>query len=339
MPIYWPDKEAMRSLVSILIPAYNAEEWIAETLQSAIAQTWPTKEIIVVDDGSCDNTLEVCQRFEAKGVRVVSQQNGGASGARNRALSLSQGDYVQWLDADDLLAPDKVARQMEAIEGSRDRRTLLSGPWGRFLYRQDRAQFTPTELWSDLSPSEWLELKLGQNLHMQTATWLVSREMTEAAGPWDETLSVDDDGEYFCRVLLQSDGVRFVPDAKVFYRASGSQSVSCINQSDQKREDQWRSMQLHIGYLHSLRETEATRAASVRYLQNWLIHFYPERMDLVREMQAWARELGGELHDPHLSWKYCWIRVLFGWSAAKQAQLHLPLLRWSLARYRDKGLT
>jgi len=57
--------------------------------------------------------------------------------------------------------------------------------------------------------------QLGQNLYMQTATWLVSRELTEAAGPWDTRLLGDDDGEYFCRVLLASNGVRFVPEAKV----------------------------------------------------------------------------------------------------------------------------
>lgn len=108
---------AATPLVSILIPAYNAEEWIADTIRSAVAQTWPRKEIIVVDDGSTDQTAAIARQFEPHGVRVVSKKNQGAAAARNTAYSLSKGDYIQWLDADDLLAQDKIALQMaEALE-------------------------------------------------------------------------------------------------------------------------------------------------------------------------------------------------------------------------------
>src|SRR5277367_1684780 len=100
---------AMKPLVSILIPAYNSEQWIGYTLQSAIAQTWPRKEIIVVDDGSRDRTADEARRFASKQVVVVTVENQGAAAARNHALKLSQGDYVQWLDADDLLGPDKIS--------------------------------------------------------------------------------------------------------------------------------------------------------------------------------------------------------------------------------------
>ena len=89
----------MKPLVSILIPAYNAQKWIADTLRSALDQTWESKEIIVVDDGSTDRTLEVARRFEAQGVRVFAQENQGAAAARNKAFSLSRGEYIQWLDA------------------------------------------------------------------------------------------------------------------------------------------------------------------------------------------------------------------------------------------------
>ncbi len=98
-------------LVSVLIPAYNAQEWIADTIRSALSQTWSRIEIIVVDDGSRDQTLSIAQQFETLGVLVISQKNQGASAARNHAFALSHGDYIQWLDADDLLAPDKIARQ------------------------------------------------------------------------------------------------------------------------------------------------------------------------------------------------------------------------------------
>src|SRR4051794_33581605 len=103
-------------LVSILIPAHNVEEWIADTLQSAIAQSWRRKEVIVVDDGSRDSTADVARRFASNEVSVVSIKNQGAAAARNHALRLCQGDYIQWLDADDLLTPEKIERQVAALD-------------------------------------------------------------------------------------------------------------------------------------------------------------------------------------------------------------------------------
>ncbi len=328
----------MNPHVSILIPAFNAQQWIADTLRSAIAQTWESKEIIVVDDGSTDQTLAIARRFESDCVRVFTQSNRGAAAARNSAFSLCRGDYVQWLDADDLLAPDKIAVQMELAQRFGNKRTLISSSWGRFMYRHNSARFIPTGLWSDLSPAEWLLRKMGQNLHMQTATWLVSRELTEAAGPWNTTLLGDDDGEYFCRALLQSDGVRFVPQAKVYYRDCGAGSLSYVGQSDKKREAQWRSMELHIRYLRALEDSPRTRAACVKYLQNWMILFHPERLDVVEKMQQKAEELGGELKVPRLPWKYSWIETIFGDALARRAQFLLPRVKWSLVRLWDRTL-
>jgi glycosyltransferase involved in cell wall biosynthesis len=328
----------MKPLVSILIPAYNAQAWISDTLRSAIAQTWQQKEIIVVDDGSTDQTLAIARQFESDQLRVVTQKNQGAAATRNKAFSLSKGDYIQWLDADDLIGPDKIASQMNALGDPPDKSILLSGSWGQFLHRPYRTKFVPSALWCDLSPVEWLIRKMGQNLYMQTASWLVSRELTEAAGPWDTRLLGDDDGEYFCRILLASHGVRFVPEAKVYYRAAGASSLSYIGRSDKKREAQWVSMKLHIGYLRSLEDSERSRAACVKFLQNWMVFFYPERLDIFKQAGEMARDLGGQLEVPPLSWKYAWIRTLFGWSLAKRAQIFLPRLRWSVTRFWDKVL-
>jgi glycosyltransferase involved in cell wall biosynthesis len=326
----------MKPLVSILIPAYNAEEWLPETLRSAIAQTWERKEIIVVDDGSKDQTAAIARSFGPNGVKVFTQKNQGAAAARNMAFSLSGGDYIQWLDADDLIGPDKVEKQMQALGDTPNRKILVSGEWGRFLYRPGRAKFVPTGLWCDLGKAEWLIRKMEQNAYMQTASWLVSRELTEAAGPWDTRLLGDDDGEYFCRVLMASEEVRFVPGAKVYYRASGPGSLSYIGNSDKKRDAQWLSMQLHIGYLRSLDDGPRARAACVNFLQNWMVYFYPERLDLFEQANDVAKSLDGQLQPPRLSWKYAWINVIFGWHLARRAQFTLPRLRWSMITAWDR---
>ena len=325
-------------LVSILIPAYNSREWIADAICSAIAQTWPRIEIIVVDDGSTDDTLAIARRSELYGVRVIAQRNQGAASARNAAYSVSKGDYIQWLDADDILAPDKVARQIEAIGPKGNKKTLLSGAFGRFLYRPWEAKFVPTALWCDLSPSEWLHRKLEQNIFMQTGTWLVSRELSEAAGPWDTRLLGDDDGEYFCRVLMASDGVQFVPEAKLYWRSFGYDSLGYIGLSARKCEAHWLSMQLHISYLLSMEDSPSRRAACLRYLRTCLIYFYPERREIVRQVRNMAIRLTGELGEPSLSWKYSWARWFFGWTQAKKLQVLLRRIRWKFTGAVDKAM-
>lgn len=325
-------------LVSILMPAYNAQAWIADALRSALAQTWEPKEIIVVDDGSTDRTLSIAKCFESDMVRVVTQNNQGAAAARNTAFALSRGEYIQWLDADDLLAPDKIARQMAVAKQCQNSRVILTSTFGIFASRYYRAKFTPTELWRDLSPVEWLLNKMGGNVYMQTDTWLVSRELTQAAGPWDSRLLGDDDGEYFCRLLRAADSVRFVREARAYYRLPHRNSLSYVGLSGRKREAQWISMQLHVDYLRSLEDSERTRAACVRYLQRGMILFYARRPDIFHQAQTIARNLGGQLIAPTLPRKYSWIEKLFGWQMAERVQVFLPTARWAIARFWDEVL-
>jgi glycosyltransferase involved in cell wall biosynthesis len=100
--------------ISILIPCYNAEQWIAQAIESALAQTWLDKEIIVVDDGSTDRSLDIIREFSDR-VSWVTGPNRGGNEARNRLLELACGEWVQYLDADDYLYCDKITRQMEFV--------------------------------------------------------------------------------------------------------------------------------------------------------------------------------------------------------------------------------
>lgn len=332
----------MKPLVSILIPAYNAEPWISDTIYSAFRQTWPRTEIIVVDDGSTDHTRAIADRFAHAGVLVVSQPNLGASAARNKALSLANGDYIQWLDADDILARDKIERQMVFARQSGNNRLLLSSEWGRFLFRTQRAEFTPTDLWRDLSPVEWLVHKLSQNIWMQPGCWLVSRELTEAAGPWDERLSFDDDGEYFCRVISKSDRVAFVRGARTFYRSNQIGSLSAVDGSNIKLDSAWLSIQLQIQHLLRLEDSGRTRKAAIAFLQTWFPMFDGLRTDIMDQMQELAQTLGGtlrrvEMIEP-LRWKWALLSGILGRRLAYRAQRHLPQIKHFTIRCWEKTM-
>lgn len=321
----------MGELVSILIPAYNAERWIRETMLSAINQTWPNKEVIVVDDGSSDNTVTIAKSLESERVKVIAQHNMGACAARNNALKHAQGDYIQWLDADDLLHPEKIARQFARATGGRDSRVLLTCSWAKFFFRTQKARFKPDPLWQDLTPAEWIMNKFQHNVWMNPAVWLVSRRLTELAGPWDGRLSLsgDDDGEYICRVVAASDEVRFIAGACCYYRIGTVGSLDWnMGKSRKKLESLLLSLRISINHLRSLEESERTRIACLKHLQTWFPVIAEGGGDLADEMNGLALELGGTLTIPRTSWKYYPIEILFGSEMAKK----------SMRKWRDSNL-
>lgn len=331
----------MSELVSILIPAYNAERWIRETMLSAINQTWTQKEIIVIDDGSSDNTVKIARSLESAFVKVVTQANTGACGARNNALKHAQGDYIQWLDADDLLHPEKIARQLARATGGRDSKVLLTCSWAKFFFRPQKAKFQPDPLWQDLTPVQWIMNKFQHNVWMNPAVWLVSRQLTESAGPWDGRLSLsgDDDGEYICRVAAASEEVRFVADACCYYRIGTIGSLDWnMGKSRKKLESLMLSLRLCINHLRSLEDSERTQTACVKHLQTWFPAIAEGGSDLSDEMNGLARELGGTLKLPQISWKYYPIEILFGSEMAKKSMTQLRESKLLMRRNWDRIL-
>jgi hypothetical protein len=248
-------------------------------------------------------------------------------------MELASGDYIQWLDADDLLSPDKIALQLE-LAGRRPGNRLLSSGWGYFAHRPSRARFVSSPLWRDHSPVDWLACKLATGHHMQTATWLTRRDLCEAAGPWDTRMLSDDDGEYFARVLLASDGVLFEPVGRVYYRSVASGRLSFIGFSDAKMDAMLMSMRLHIDYLLRLEDSHRTRAACGRYLEIWWNCFNPVREDIARELRALAGWLGVDVVEPSLRTKYRWLVPIIGKQRAWRVQTAAPgykarvLARW-----------
>lgn len=325
----------MKPLVSILVPAYKAEKWLPETLRSAIGQTWERKEVIVVDDGSPDNTYTVAKQFESEFVKVVTQDNRGACAARNHALSLAQGDYIQWLDADDILAPDKLFQQLNRDDVGPDSNVLLTAAFGMFFYRWEKAQFEPSVLWQDLDPVDWIKLKFIHNAWMNPAVWLASRKLTELAGPWDDRLTLDDDGEYFCRLVLASEKVKFVREAKCYYRVGNPGSLS-RRRSDSACKGLLLATKLCVSHLLNHTDSPETRAACVALLENRLWYFYPEQMDLVKELQGLGRDLGVDELKLVETWKYRILARCFGDRIAKEARNAVDGSRVVMRKYWSK---
>ena len=304
---------AVTPLVSILIPCYNAAPWLATTLESALAQTSASKEIIVVDDGSTDGSLALARTFADRGVRVIAQPNAGASAARNRALREARGDYFQFLDADDLLAPGKLAAQL-ALLAQRPADNVASCAWGRFTTDAATARWVDEAVFCDFVPLDFLVLAGETGAMMHPSAWLVPRAVAVRAGAWDERLSLNDDGEYFSRVALASTGLAFcpAPEARSYYRSGLPGSLS-QQRGSRARESQFRSLELITDRVLTIEDSPRTRRACAGYWRRYVHDFYPAPARLIRLAGTEVRRMGGTVGRPPMGGKTAALARLLGW--------------------------
>jgi glycosyltransferase involved in cell wall biosynthesis len=301
-------------LVSILIPCYCAERWLVQTIESALAQTWPHCEIILVDDGSRDGSLALARTFEPRGVRVFAQANAGASAARNRALREARGEFFQFLDADDLISPDKISTQL-ALLATHPAGTVASCAWGRFINDPAATRFVDDAVCRDFVPVDFLLLAARTGAMMHPSAWLVPRAVAERAGPWDESLTLNDDGEYFCRALLASDGMAFTPVVRSYYRSGVPGSLS-QRRDERSRRSQFRSIESISLHLLATEDSPRTRRACANYYQRFIHDFYPSPKDLICAAETRVAALGGsDLNWPDMGPRTAALARFIGWKS------------------------
>lgn len=200
------------SLVSILIPCYNAERWVGQAIESALGQTWPDKEVIVVDDGSTDGSLAIIQSFGNR-IRWETGPNRGGNPARNRLLELARGEWLQYLDADDYLLAQKVAQQMEflAVHPETD---VVFGPctleyWSEKEARRELSPIPePHDLWVLLA--RWYLPQTGAPLWRKQALLDVGR--------WKPDQPCCQEHELYLRLLMAGKHLKFCPHNGSIYR-------------------------------------------------------------------------------------------------------------------------
>lgn len=279
-------------LVSIIIPLHDCERFIGAAIESCLTQSWPEREVVVVDDESCDDGPSVVEHFGSRGVRLVRQARAGAAAARNRGLREASGAFIQYLDADDMLAPEKIAIQMQALQAQPEGYVASCG-WAKFVGDVHTARFEPQRVWGDFTPVDWLITAWEGGGMMQTACWLTPRAVAERAGAWDETLCDNpaDDGEYFCRVLLASRGVRFCPDAKVYYRkpAAGHLSRSLSNAAVHSL---FMNCERYREHILSVEDSPRVRRALCRNYSLFVYRFGAAHSDLAQCALNRMRDLG-----------------------------------------------
>ncbi len=241
-------------LISIIIPTYNRAHLIGETLESVSAQTYQNWECIVVDDMSTDYTVELMEFFCKKDKRFQfyhrpETRKKGASVCRNFGLEKSKGELIQFLDSDDLLAKNKLEEQVKSYKiGDL---SLITCKWGGFEQSSNLTKRFKYKY------NSYRNFKKGINLlntfgiyyeFFPPHVYLMPKALIEKSGDWNESLTNNDDAEFFSRIILNATKIIFSPEASAYYRYDSADKLSELN-SEERVESaitSWKLIESHL---------------------------------------------------------------------------------------------
>ena len=305
--------------ISVLIPAYNAGDFIEATLKSVTSFLSTEDEVIVVDDHSQDRTAQLAQTVLSHAScqsKVVLNEGKGACRARNYAFTLSTGNWIQWLDADDLIPQNKWECVLPLAEGG----TLVGCTWRPFQNNVPDGVINDGRDWSlhlEHDAAEWL----AEDRMMIPASWFGERHLFQSTAGWDETLSVNQDGEYFTRVIRHASMIRFTSATEVFYRRGLPHSTSSF--TPEKADSLFRSTASMVDTALSLEDSLRMQQMASNRWQQFIFTAYPHRSDLIKEAEQRLRALPPpNLNNPLAVSKTSRLFVsLFGWKALTQTRM------------------
>jgi glycosyltransferase involved in cell wall biosynthesis len=206
--------------ISVIVPAYNAEQTILETITSVQQQTFSDFELIVINDGSTDRTLELLNTVNDPRLKIFSYPNGGVSVARNRGIARATGEFIAFLDADDLWTPDKLDLQLAALQQQPEAGVVYS--WAYYMDERDKIFQISEPIYFEGNVYTQL---LVNDFVVSCSNCLVRRQAVESVGEFDPAVAGAADWDYWLRLAAHWPFV-VVPKPQVFYRiSSGSMSA------------------------------------------------------------------------------------------------------------------
>jgi glycosyltransferase involved in cell wall biosynthesis len=311
---------SQKHLVSIIISAFNAGKYICDTLDSVLQQSYSNVEVIVVNDGSTDNTLALIESYQKKGVKIISQDNKGQDCALNNGFNISKGEFVKFLDSDDLINAEMVALQVAALHASED--CVVYSEWARFYDNQPyNANFSSLDYWKDMKPLDFL-IARPEGVMLQCGTMLIPRNLIDKVGGWDERLILYNDTEFFNRIILASKGVKFVKGARLYYRSGMSSSISAQN-GRKYFESTLLAIDLIADQLLKKEDSIRIRTFISNLYQDRYFQLYPLYPDLCIDYENRLLEYPHSTLKPQGGKIFKLLHFFLGWKITKVVQRYL----------------
>ncbi|TBO42194.1 glycosyltransferase family 2 protein [Pedobacter kyonggii] len=305
-------------LVSICIPCYNAETYLAETLKCLLSQSHKNLEIIIVDDHSKDESVKIIQEFAKKDERISFEmaQHKGAAAARNQAYKQSNGNYIVFFDADDWVPENFVETQLQSLQSDQE---IVVSTCGRF-YHNDLNTITidDSQVKTDLSFEQWV-LHYWINISHMTCPGrvLIPRNLVEQSGLWDEDLNLNDDFVFYTRVFSNSSLIRYNPSS-VFYYRSGINGLSS-KKGNLAYQSLYNSLVRSITSAQSkLKISKELNKCYANLLQNFIYEAYPYEPKLIKQADQLIKSWGGSNLKFPAGGKTKLVNSLLGWKLVKK---------------------
>ncbi len=278
--------------ISVIMPVYNAAAYVSAAVHSVLQQQFQDFELVIVNDGSTDESTQIIAAIQDSRIRLIHQLNQGQSAAINRGVRESSGQFIKIVDADDWINPQHLEAQLRSLEGTSD--CVSACRWGYFrddfLHPDVRTEHADRD-YSD--PLEWLvdSLSLDEGM-MGGWKWLIPRAVWDRAGGYDVRLSLNNDFHASIAILLASGGVRFAPEAVYSYRQAGDGSLSRI-WTEKTLGSAFLTTDLGCGLLLAREDSTRIRQVCADRYQRWAFDLYPTCAQLAELAELRAQELGG----------------------------------------------
>jgi glycosyltransferase involved in cell wall biosynthesis len=300
---------SIQPMVSVIIPTFNRMNFLPEAVKSCLDQSYDNLEIIIIDDGSNDGTEDMVSKmlestWPSDCVWYVKQKNHGASSARNHGLRIAQGDYIQFLDSDDLLMPKKLAKQIDILEESQNIEApccYCYGLYGKSLDNDKKTSLTRIGYRAQ-NPIELMRKLSSRIVHgMQTSAPLWRRSFLVAHEGWREYISLGDDLEYHVRLLVDVKKICFVDEELFWVRDHATSRLSADQMSVNSLDSLIRTRQ---SVFTVLQQSGLWDAQTQRSFLSAMRTIYANALQLgnherIRNLEHWLWKLAGVPEQLH----------------------------------------
>ncbi len=327
------EKNIQQELVSIIIALYNAEAYIAETLQSVKNQTWESIEIIVVNDGSTDGSAAVVESLKIPNLTLYDRENMGQCAASNFGIGKAKGGLIKFLDADDVLSQNCIENMVLKYRENPNR--LVFGEWQYFAKSIDHSKKSSNSEFRDYENSiDWyLDVLNTREAMLAGWMWLIPASVLKKAGGWDERLHLMNDFEFSTRLILYSEGIGFAENAIHYYRKGLANSMTS-KMNDKVALSIYTGVSQAFNHVFSVESSERVKKAFASQFQNLVYQFFPTQPILVDIMEVKIKSLGGSALKPEGGALFKLLILVMPWKVVKYFQTFMyktiwfPILVW-----------
>ncbi len=324
-------------LISILTTVYNSEKYLEENIKSVLEQTYDNIELIIVNDGSTDKSEDIIKSFKDKRIKYFRIENSGQSSASNYAFNKSKGEYINFLDADDILSENHIEIMLNCLD--RKKNELVFCEWGRFYGAKKETAIFDAQPYHKISePVKWLKtnLQIPDGDMLAAWLWLIPRNLFIEGGGWHEELSLNNDFDFSIRLVMKAEKINFAKGAKIYYRSGIEKNSLSLSNSHKAAQSALKTTVLGCAALCEIENSEEIKQICANRFQTWAFRIFPQQPEIVKQLEENVKKYGGSNNKMQGGRIFIILRNIFGWKKAKLIRGFFYKIKWKIVNLKHE---